>query len=75
MAKTITTEELKQKIDNKEDFALVDTLMENSYEMRHIPGAKSVPYGTDFMEEFEKEAGASKDAEIITYCASNGCQR
>jgi len=74
MVKTITTEEVKQKIDSKEDFYLIDTLMTNSYEMRHIPGAKSVPFSTDFLEKFEEQVKAPKDAEIIMYCASSGCQ-
>lgn len=74
MAQVITSEELKQKIDSKDDFILVDTLMENSYEMRHVPGAVSVPYGTNFLEEFEKKLTTSKDKEVITYCASATCQ-
>jgi len=74
MAKKISTEEVKQKLDNKEDFYLIDTLAAKSFEARHIPGAKSVPYGTDFIKQFEQSVGAPKDAEIITYCASSGCQ-
>lgn len=74
MAQTISTEEVKQKLDAGEDFHLIDTLAEKSFEGRHIPGAKNIPYDTDFMERFEEAIGASKDAEIITYCASSGCQ-
>lgn len=74
MAKKISTEEVKQKLNNKEDFYLIDTLASNSFEARHVPGAKSLPYGTNFIKEFEEKIGAPKDAEIITYCASNGCQ-
>ncbi|MDP4009277.1 MAG: rhodanese-like domain-containing protein [bacterium] len=73
MAKTVTTEELKGKIDNKETFILVDTLGENSYEMRHIPGAVNIPNGPNFLEQFEEKAGAQKDQEIITYCSSSTC--
>ena len=74
MAKVITTEELKKKLDGGAQVSLLDVLMENSYEGRHIPGAKSIPYGADFLEKFEKENSVSKDAEIIVYCASSGCQ-
>ncbi|MCP6719798.1 MAG: rhodanese-like domain-containing protein [Patescibacteria group bacterium] len=74
MAQKITTEELKKKIDGKENLYLIDTLSANSFEGRHIPAAKSVPFGADFMEKFEKEVEAPKDAEIITYCASSSCQ-
>lgn len=74
MTKTITTEELSKKIENHEDFLIVDVLSSNSFEMRHIPGAKNVPYDGNFAKNFEEETGASKDKEIILYCASSGCQ-
>lgn len=74
MAQKILTREVKQKLDNNEDFYLIDTLAANSFEGRHIPGAKSVPYAPNFVVQFEEKIGAPKDAEIITYCASNGCQ-
>lgn len=74
MAKTITTEELKKKLDGSaKDFYLVDVLSANSYEGHHLPGAKNVPNGPDFLEKFEKEIGAPKDAEVIVYCASKTC--
>lgn len=52
---------------------LIDTLSENSYAMRHIPGAISVPFGPDFVSRFEEAVRVSKDAEIIAYCASETC--
>ena len=75
MIKVITTEELKKKIDVGEEFYLIDVLSENSFSARHIPSAKNVPDGhsADFAERFEKIIGAPKDAEIITYCASETC--
>ena len=75
MAKQITTSELKAKIDSgQKDYYLVDTLMANSYGARHIPTAVSVPYGAEFLKEFESKTKAPKDAQIIMYCASSGCQ-
>jgi len=73
MAKTITTEELKKKIDEGGNFHLIDALSPNSFESRHIPGAKNVPNGPQYAENFEKTVGAPKDAEIIVYCSSSGC--
>ncbi|MEX0870016.1 MAG: rhodanese-like domain-containing protein [Candidatus Spechtbacterales bacterium] len=73
MAKVITTEELKNKIKEGGDFYLVDVLSHNSFEAHHISGAKNVPNGSEFLEQFEKDIGASKDAEIIVYCASATC--
>ena len=73
MAKFITTEELKKKIDGEDDFYLVDVLSAGSYKARHIPVAKNVPNEPGFLEQFEKEIAAPKDAEIIVYCASETC--
>ena len=74
MVKTITTKEVKESLDNNKDFLLVDVLASNSFEARHIPSAKSVPYGTTFVQNFEKEINVQKDKDIVVYCASNGCQ-
>lgn len=74
MVKTISTEELKKALDSKERVYLIDTLNKNSYEARHIPTAKSLPYTPNFVEQFEKNIGASKDAKIVMYCMSDGCQ-
>ncbi|MBI2042720.1 MAG: rhodanese-like domain-containing protein [Candidatus Nealsonbacteria bacterium] len=73
MVKVITTGELKKKIDQGGDFYLVDVLLVNSYQARHIPGAKNVPNEPGFLREFEKKIGAPKDAEIIVYCSSEHC--
>ena len=51
MVKTITTKEVKESLDSNKDFLLVDVLASNSFEARHIPGAKSVPYSTTFLED------------------------
>lgn len=70
----LTTEQLQTKLAQKlPDFYLIDVLAVASYTARHIPGARSVPKGADFIERFEKEVGASKDAEIAVYCSSDAC--
>ncbi|OGG61199.1 hypothetical protein A3C87_03560 [Candidatus Kaiserbacteria bacterium RIFCSPHIGHO2_02_FULL_49_34] len=74
MATHIEIEVLKKKLDSGEKIFLIDTLAAESYEMYHIKGAVSVPYGEDFIAQFEAKVGAPKDAEIITYCASHSCQ-
>ena len=73
MTKTITTAELKQKIDAGASMYLIDVLAPESFEARHVPGAKHVRKGPDFVERFEKEIGAPKDTEIIVYCSSDTC--
>jgi len=75
MTKKITTQELNAKIDSgKKDYYLVDVLMQNSFESKHIPTAINVPYEVGFLKEFEAKVHAPKDASIIVYCASSGCQ-
>lgn len=74
MATKISTAELKQKVENGEKIYLIDTLAPRSFEVMHIPSSLSIPYDTDFVEQFQKQVTVAKDAEIITYCASDGCQ-
>jgi rhodanese-related sulfurtransferase len=69
----ISTEELKKKIDEKEAYCLIDVLSPESFEARRIPSARNVRKGPDFVERFEKEIGAAKEAEIIVYCSSETC--
>ena len=65
--KTISREELKQKLDHKENFRLVMALAEWAYEAKHIPG--SIHFAT------MKEAVQSlnKDDEIVVYCSDENC--
>lgn len=74
MAKVISTQELKQKLDNSESFYLIDALGPNSFKTKHIPGSINVPNGPEFIKEFEDKVGAPKDAEIVVYCSSNTCK-
>jgi len=69
----ITTEELKKKIDAGQTPYLIDVLAPESYAARHIPTAKHLVKGPDFVERFEKEIAAPKDAEVIVYCSSSTC--
>lgn len=71
--KVVTTEELKKNIDAKAAPYLIDVLAPESFAARHIPGARNVRKGADFVERFAKEIAAPKDAEIIVYCSSNTC--
>jgi len=69
--KTISAEELKEKIDAKEDFVLVNVLSKESYEARHVPTSINIP-----VDEVESRASSElpdKNKEIIVYCASKTC--
>lgn len=71
---TITRDDLKKKIDEGADFALIDVLGEMSYAQKHLPGAINIPGGHEnFVAEVEKAVG-DKNKEVIVYCASFSCQ-
>ena len=70
MPGTITREALKEKIDAREDFALIDVLSSQSYQREHLPGAANIPLH-DITED--AVAGIPSDKEIVVYCSSFEC--
>jgi rhodanese-related sulfurtransferase len=68
MAKTISRDELKQKIDRKDDFLLVETLPATAYHHSHLPGAINLP--PDGVTTLASQLLPDKSAEIVVYCAS-----
>jgi rhodanese-related sulfurtransferase len=70
MATEINAQELKQKMDNKEDFILIEVLLPELYEQWHIPGAINIP--ADDMKDIAP-GKLSKEKEIIFYCRSLTC--
>jgi rhodanese-related sulfurtransferase len=71
MIQTITAEELKKKIDTREDFRLIETLLPELYNQWHLPTAENIP--ADDMKAIAP-GKLKKDEEIIVYCASFECQ-
>jgi rhodanese-related sulfurtransferase len=68
MVKTISRDELKQKIDRKDDFVLVETLPKMTYEHAHLPGAINMP--SDQVNALAPKLLPDKNADIVVYCAS-----
>ena len=68
MANTISRDELKSKLDRKDNFLLVETLAENAYHHAHLPGAINLP--PDRVKEVAPGLLPDKAAEIVVYCAS-----
>lgn len=66
--KTISRDELKQKIDRKDNFILVETLPETAYHHAHLPGAINLP--SEKVSAAALNLLPNKDAEIVVYCAS-----
>jgi rhodanese-related sulfurtransferase len=66
--KTISRDDLKQKIDRKDDFLLVETLASVSYHHAHLPGAINLP--PDQITQLAPTLLPDKAADIVVYCAS-----
>jgi ArsR family transcriptional regulator len=67
--KTITKEELLQKIEKGENVQIVNVLQPEGYHMGFIKGSKRIPY-----TELEQRAGElDKSREVVTYCANSMC--
>ena len=68
MQKTISRDELKQKIDRKDKFLLVETLPAATYHHAHLPGAVNMP--PDKVTDLAPALLPEKYAEIVVYCAN-----
>ncbi|MDZ7740153.1 MAG: rhodanese-like domain-containing protein [Bacteroidales bacterium] len=62
--KTITTEELKEKLDNDE-VILIDVLSEKSYETSHIRGALNIPLKLIGFRAKEKYDKGRQDSGVL----------
>ena len=72
MAKEITREELRAKLDRGEDVVLVEALPAKYYEDAHLPGAINVPHKE--VDELAPTMLADKSAQIVVYCSNRACQ-
>lgn len=63
---TISRNELKQKLDQKDHFLLVETLAPNYYNHAHLPGAINLP--PDQVRELAPRLLPDKAADIVVYC-------
>ena len=68
MGRTVPTEDLKTKLDRKENIKVVETLAPERYREAHIPGALNIP--PEQVKEIAPQLLPNKDVEIVTYCAN-----
>jgi hypothetical protein len=68
MDSTISTKDLKSKLDKKQGIMIVETLAPERYREAHIPGALNIP--PERIKELAPQLLPNKDAEIITYCTN-----
>lgn len=69
MEATVSTKDLKAKIDGNQSVTVVETLAPDRYREAHIPGALNIP--PERIKELAPQLLPDKNAEIITYCANN----
>ena len=69
MESTISTRDLKAKLDRKQRITIVETLAHERYREAHIPGALNIP--PEKIRELAPQLLPNKDAEIVTYCSNN----
>jgi rhodanese-related sulfurtransferase len=68
MENTISTKDLKAKLDRKDEIKVVETLAPERYREAHLPGALNIP--PDKIKELAPQVLPNKNAEIVTYCAN-----
>jgi rhodanese-related sulfurtransferase len=72
MEATITTDDLKSKLDHKQ-IMVVETLAPERYREAHIPSAINIP--SEKIKELAPKLLPVKDAEIVTYCSKTHLTR
>ncbi|MEY4576998.1 MAG: hypothetical protein RL701_1701 [Pseudomonadota bacterium] len=65
--KTVTLEEIKRRLDARENYTLVDVREKDEVRQGFIPGAVFLPRG--FLEMQAEQKLPDKDARLIVYCA------
>jgi rhodanese-related sulfurtransferase len=68
MEHTISTKDLKAKLDRKDEIKVVETLAPERYREAHLPGALNI--APDKIKELAPHVLPNKNAEIVTYCAN-----
>ena len=68
MGRTVSTEDLKTKLDRKDPIKVVETLAPERYREAHLPGALNIP--PEQVKELAPRLLPNKDVEIVTYCAN-----
>jgi rhodanese-related sulfurtransferase len=65
---TISLEELRAKIERKDDFALVEALPGVKYRRGHLPGAINLPFFS--VSRLASKRLPNKNQEIVVYCGA-----
>lgn len=71
MTKTITREQIKNKLNALEPMLIVEALPPKYFDAEHLPGALNIPH--DEVRDKAADMLRNKDEFIIVYCASTAC--
>lgn len=71
MSKAISREHLKERLDQNEQFVLVNVLDPESFDRARIPGSINVPVAE--ISERATELWPSMETDIVVYCSSYAC--
>ena len=69
---SITRQELEEKINQGEDFALVEVLANETFRRYHLPGAINVPINDQFGDRIQ-QAIPDHDKPVVVYCTNAHC--
>ncbi len=68
MIRTISRDDLHNKMERGDKFQLVETLPKTAYDHAHLPGAINLP--PDRVKDMAAMLLPDKTAEIVVYCAN-----
>lgn len=71
--KTITRDELKQRMEGGKNLAVIDVLGEEYFKKYHLPGAMNIPAGASDFDERIQEAVPDKNQPVVVYCMDEAC--
>lgn len=67
----IGRDELREKIERRDPFVLIETLSAEQFRHAHLPGAVHGP--ADRIAELASELVPDTETEVVTYCAGPAC--
>ena len=70
--KTISRQQARELVDNRDDLTVVEVLGEDQFNRFHLPGAHNVPLGDSFAENIRKVA-PEPGAPVLLYCRDAEC--
>lgn len=72
MTKTMTREQIQQKLESGDPIIIVEALPPMYFDAQHLPGAINIPH--DEIQKKALEVLPDKNALIVVYCANTACQ-